>query len=419
MIECIHVERGSSMGLSLEICDFKLNKQEIMGCKFYYINSNSNYAKGSDKESILEVKFIITRMRDVNIEALEWVRKWSITEYIGSTHYSNVKVTETYQGEDVRSITFPDAYIKKYKEKIDPATGHGILTLMLAQKPDRLEYVVIEPFNETLSTNGSLYLSSDIALHKNNELSESIEQKNDESENDEQKDDELENNEFKRDKCKFDSCIRPCNQSSSGKYRQGNSPDDEPTIDKNEGSVIPNRKNDGIRRGTDWLRRRTPDKEVYLKVREPFNAELKKTHPEKILDNGAITNDCLLRGYEPKSGAKVYETDHIISMKTICSLEDFEKLSCDNQLKLLNYEDNFVMIGKSGNASMGAKSYRTWEGHKGKNIAACNFFRKQMIDKENSLIEYFRKEIDHLKTDSTCDKFETKECKGCFRQTSK
>ena len=54
------------------------------------------------------------------------------------------------------------------------------------------------------------------------------------------------------------------------------------------------------------------------------------------------------------------EADHIVSMDKIAKMENFDKLSKENQIKVLNYEENFTGLSKSANTSKGAKSYSEW-----------------------------------------------------------
>ena len=55
------------------------------------------------------------------------------------------------------------------------------------------------------------------------------------------------------------------------------------------------------------------------------------------------------------------EADHIIPIKTITEMPGFNKLSQEDQLKVLNYPDNFVGLSKIANTSKGQKA--TLTGH--------------------------------------------------------
>ena len=66
-------------------------------------------------------------------------------------------------------------------------------------------------------------------------------------------------------------------------------------------------------------------------------------------------NDPVIPGNEI---TKRLEADHIVSMDRITRMDGFEKLTREQQLEVLNYEDNFVGLSKSANASKGPKLMR-------------------------------------------------------------
>jgi hypothetical protein len=58
------------------------------------------------------------------------------------------------------------------------------------------------------------------------------------------------------------------------------------------------------------------------------------------------------------------EADHIVSMKEITKMPGFETLTKAQKIEVLNLRDNFLGLGKSTNASKGAKTWADWAGHK-------------------------------------------------------
>jgi len=86
------------------------------------------------------------------------------------------------------------------------------------------------------------------------------------------------------------------------------------------------------------LRRKTPSNEI----RKMVNPEGPKVDP--------------VYGYE----ANGLEADHIVPMKEIVSMPGFSKLSESQQIEILNLKDNFIGLGKSTNASKGAKNWGDW-----------------------------------------------------------
>lgn len=51
------------------------------------------------------------------------------------------------------------------------------------------------------------------------------------------------------------------------------------------------------------------------------------------------------------------EADHIVSMDKITKMENFDKLSTENKLKVLNYEDNFTGLSKSAKTLQKVQSH--------------------------------------------------------------
>ena len=89
------------------------------------------------------------------------------------------------------------------------------------------------------------------------------------------------------------------------------------------------------------LRKKTPSN----KIRKEINPEGTKKDP--------------VYGYE----TDVLEADHIVPMKEIVNMPGFSQLSRQKQIEVLNLRENFIGLGKSTNASKGAKSWSEWKGH--------------------------------------------------------
>lgn len=47
-------------------------------------------------------------------------------------------------------------------------------------------------------------------------------------------------------------------------------------------------------------------------------------------------------------------------MKNIAKMENFDKLTKEQQLKVLNNEENFLGLSEAANKSKGSKSYSDW-----------------------------------------------------------
>ena len=93
---------------------------------------------------------------------------------------------------------------------------------------------------------------------------------------------------------------------------------------------------------------------------------------------------------------KKLEADHIVPMKKIVTMEGFDKLSSEQQLSVLNFEENFIGLSKSANTSKGAKSYSDWTMYKKTNTPINPIFREEMIRKEAILEGKLQSMIDNF-----------------------
>ncbi|WP_142327980.1 hypothetical protein [Bacillus cereus] len=88
------------------------------------------------------------------------------------------------------------------------------------------------------------------------------------------------------------------------------------------------------------------------------------------------------------------QADHIVSMKNIAKMENFDKLTKEQQLKVLNNEENFLGLSEAANKSKGSKSYSDWTIYKKEKIEVDPKFREEMIKKEKELEMKLQKQID-------------------------
>ena len=93
---------------------------------------------------------------------------------------------------------------------------------------------------------------------------------------------------------------------------------------------------------------------------------------------------------------KKLEADHIVPMKKIVTMKGFDKLSLEQQLSVLNFEENFIGLSKSANTSKGAKSYSDWTMYKKTNTPINPIFREEMIRKEAILEGKLQSMIDNF-----------------------
>lgn len=88
------------------------------------------------------------------------------------------------------------------------------------------------------------------------------------------------------------------------------------------------------------------------------------------------------------------QADHIVSMKNIAKMKNFDKLTKEQQLKVLNNEENFLGLSEAANKSKGSKSYSDWTIYKKEKIEVDPKFREEMIKKEKELEMKLQKQID-------------------------
>ena len=131
---------------------------------------------------------------------------------------------------------------------------------------------------------------------------------------------------------------------------------------------------------------------------EEYKGLRSETPTDEIRDmvNDGVTlpmNDPVIPGNEI---TKRLEADHIVSMDRITRMDGFEKLTIEQQLEVLNYEDNFVGLSKSANASKGAKTYEDWTLYKKTGVPIDPAFRAEMMMKEKKLERLLQGMIDNF-----------------------
>ena len=119
------------------------------------------------------------------------------------------------------------------------------------------------------------------------------------------------------------------------------------------------------------LRKRTPSNDI----RKMVNPEGTKIDP--------------VYGY----ATDVLEADHIVPMKEIVDMPGFSQLSREQQIEVLNLQDNFIGLGKSTNASKGAKNWTDWQGHS-KLGEVPSDVRSNMLELESSARTALQKAIE-------------------------
>ena len=112
---------------------------------------------------------------------------------------------------------------------------------------------------------------------------------------------------------------------------------------------------------------------------DAYNAVRKASPSKEIRD--AVNKDG--KKFDPVYGYEVerLEADHIMPLKEITEQYGFDKLSLQDQIAVANTPENFMGLGKSTNASKGAKSISEWNGHS-KLGPIPEDVRKQLLQKD-------------------------------------
>lgn len=92
--------------------------------------------------------------------------------------------------------------------------------------------------------------------------------------------------------------------------------------------------------------------------------------------------------FPASSGMKITQrlhADHIVSYKAITNMDGFWDLTVENQIKVLNYEDNFVGLSAPANESKGSKSFEEWTRYEKGKVDVDPEFREKMMEQEKKL----------------------------------
>lgn len=126
------------------------------------------------------------------------------------------------------------------------------------------------------------------------------------------------------------------------------------------------------------LRKKTPSPKIRRMVNEG------KTFP---------CPDEALPGFTVYDG---FQADHIVSMKEIASMDGFEKLTEEQQKKMLNNPDNFQALSETANKSKGSKTYFEWTKHKKSGTKVNPEFREKMIKIETEMKTKLQQQINNF-----------------------
>lgn len=132
---------------------------------------------------------------------------------------------------------------------------------------------------------------------------------------------------------------------------------------------------ENIRANRDQLNtadRAVRDLQAEVQVREREARGISKEHYEYL--RGRTPNSAIEKKFGVKSAKgkpdpvygkamKEPSADHIVSMKEITQMEGFSRLTTEQQAKILNDPENFMVMEKNVNSSKQDKTWSEWEGH--------------------------------------------------------
>lgn len=131
----------------------------------------------------------------------------------------------------------------------------------------------------------------------------------------------------------------------------------------------------------DELRSKTPSR----KIRKMVNEDIQLPMDDPALP-GLKINDKL-------------QADHIVSMDEVTRMDNFDKLTKDQQIAVLNNENNFIGLSEAANKSKGKLSYEEWTEYKKEGIKVDESFRTKMIKKSEELRKELQKQINNFLED--------------------
>ena len=126
------------------IFNFSLENREILDFSFKYEVQKSGYAKGPLDTRLLKITGDITRTLETAPEAMGQIRRWVALRYKDPSYFHGAKIVYIYRDEVLRSYEFTHCFVKSYEEHINPHSGRGTYTLLLAQRVDMRHKVSID-----------------------------------------------------------------------------------------------------------------------------------------------------------------------------------------------------------------------------------------------------------------------------------
>lgn len=124
---------------------FEVSKECIKSVQFTTDIPMDSNARTADVGTTLTVQGKILAAVDGDpFDSTRQLAAWSAVPAENSSCYRNVVVENTRGGMVERKYTFPNAFVVDYAENFGDTEGVGTFTLIMKQKKDKIEQVVIE-----------------------------------------------------------------------------------------------------------------------------------------------------------------------------------------------------------------------------------------------------------------------------------
>lgn len=119
--------------------EINLMQESIMKVKYFSDTPNDSNARATDLTVSLEIEGKILSVGDTKKLAT-----WSLLSSESSNAYKNVSLDIINEGNVVRKITLPNAFVVDYLEEFDDKQGIGTFKLLIRQKKEKLKEILIE-----------------------------------------------------------------------------------------------------------------------------------------------------------------------------------------------------------------------------------------------------------------------------------
>ena len=124
---------------------FEISKECVKSVKITTDIPQDSNARTKDVGCTMVVKGkILTSVDGDPFDSTRQLALWSVVPAEKADCYRNVEVEHVAAGIMERKYNFPNAFVVSYEENYGDQEGTGIFTLVIKQKKDKLDKVVVE-----------------------------------------------------------------------------------------------------------------------------------------------------------------------------------------------------------------------------------------------------------------------------------